>query len=198
MARILLADDDRAILSYLGPGLRDHGHELVLCGDGRQALAALAREGFDLVISDIVMPNVDGLELVRTLRDTGIPVLAISTDDASARISYLRTALLLGAAGILNKPFTLDALAEKIAMLLAPKMRIERTLRTSTVAENAALEAPLGNGADRRETEAEFLAYLRTRAEQCRRLAVAARSTVVAGNLEEMAEGYERQARERG
>lgn len=178
MTRILVTDDDRAIVSYLESALTVLGYEVVPCRDGKRALAAIQAGHVDLVISDIVMPEMDGLQLLRILRGTDIPVLVMSTDDVSDRTSYLAAALTLGAAAVLQKPFTIDVLAQKIEQILnRPATSSETTMKDALS----------------RSSEA---ARFRTRALQCRRLAGAARCDVVGEHLIEMAESFERRAAE--
>ncbi|MCP4590810.1 MAG: response regulator [bacterium] len=82
MARILVADDDVQILRVLAMWFSRNGHEVVECRDGAEALDALGREPADIVVSDVNMPNVDGLELVRRIREQAkldIPIVVLSS-----------------------------------------------------------------------------------------------------------------------
>lgn len=70
MIRILVAEDDRALNGLVCSYLTDSGYSAVSCFDGKQALEALGKQPFDMIISDIMMPNVDGYELAKTVRET--------------------------------------------------------------------------------------------------------------------------------
>ena len=65
MARILLAEDDSSLRKFLARALERAGHHVVECDNGDEALAALEQDGFDLLLSDIVMPGADGIEVAR-------------------------------------------------------------------------------------------------------------------------------------
>ena len=122
MARILVIDDDPTIRSLVSGILERSGHSIVEAIDGRAGLAIFARESFDLVVTDIVMPEQEGIETIGAIRrlNRAVPILAIS---GSATIGgsgdYLRAAAALGASGTLQKPFALDAIVEAVEQLLA-------------------------------------------------------------------------------
>lgn len=87
------------------------GYEVTLCDDGRAAVQQLAAAHFDLVITGIVMPNMDGLELMRALRSRHSRPLILAVADDSEKMSqiYLRMATLLGAAS--TQPYPVDSAA---------------------------------------------------------------------------------------
>ena len=98
--------------------LRQLGHRVTLVPDGRQALSALARERFDLVLMDCNMPELDGLEATRLLRagangvrDTGVTVIALT---ANAMDGDRETCLAAGMDDFLPKPVSIHALREAI------------------------------------------------------------------------------------
>ena len=68
MARILIADDEDGVRSYLAEALEREGHTILPASDGAQAAQLLDREGVDLVLSDLKMPGMDGLELIEEIR----------------------------------------------------------------------------------------------------------------------------------
>lgn len=123
MARILLVDDDPMIRTTLPLALGEQGHEeAVAAVDGRQALRLLRQGRIDLVLTDVLMPDVDGLEVVRAVREEfpGTPVVAMS--GGSSRLpggDALRLASCLGAQAVLAKPFTEQQLRETIGKVLA-------------------------------------------------------------------------------
>lgn len=117
MARILLVDDDPLLLQTLAQLLTTLGHEVIRAVDGRQALAWLRREACDLVLTDVLMPELDGLEMIRHVarERPGLPVIAMS--GGSARMpgaEGLQLARRLGARAILPKPFGTAELSEVI------------------------------------------------------------------------------------
>jgi two-component system cell cycle response regulator CpdR len=80
MAQILLAEDDDSMREFLAKALRRAGHEVVPVGDGLDALAQLSELPFDLLLADVVMPGLDGIELARraTKKQPGIKVMFIT------------------------------------------------------------------------------------------------------------------------
>ncbi|MEW5770212.1 MAG: response regulator [Pseudomonadota bacterium] len=120
MAKILLVDDDVDVRYALGKYLHRAGHQVVEATDGAQALSLMATEAFDLVITDIVMPEADGIELILDIgRNTpGLPVIAISGGGRLGRAEYLDMAQGLGATAGLAKPVDPDELLALIDRLL--------------------------------------------------------------------------------
>ena len=118
-ARILVADDDATIRRLMAVFLRTLGYRSVVVADGVQALAAVAEEVPDLVISDVHMPNLGGLELTRRLREdprlSRVPILLFSASINQGEDSVWRGA---GADGFISKPPTLASLRERLAQML--------------------------------------------------------------------------------
>jgi two-component system response regulator MprA len=117
--RILVVDDDAAVRESLGRALRLEGYEVEMASDGAEALERLLGNGDDpdLVVLDVLMPNVDGLEVCRTLRRTGsrLPVLMLTARDQVAdRVSGLDA----GADDYVVKPFALAELLARVRALL--------------------------------------------------------------------------------
>jgi len=108
---ILLVYRGKAVRQSLTAMLLRLGYEVTLCDDGRAAVQQLAAAHFDLVITGIVMPNMDGLELMRTLRSRHSRPLILAVADDSEKMSqiYLRMATLLGAAS--TQPYPVDPAA---------------------------------------------------------------------------------------
>src|SRR5262249_3997947 len=108
--RILVADDDLRVRQAIGTLLQSRGFEVVLVGDGREALHAIDTEAFDIVILGIFMPGIDGLATIRTLhkRPPDMPVIATSgltfPETMTNPPDYLAMAAKLGAAGGLRTP----------------------------------------------------------------------------------------------
>jgi two-component system response regulator MprA len=115
--RVLLADDDRAIRESLERALELEGYQVVGVGDGVQALAALRREPLDVVVLDVMMPGVDGLDVCRVVRAAGdrTPILMLTARvDTPDRVAGLDA----GADDYLVKPFELDELLARLRALL--------------------------------------------------------------------------------
>lgn len=111
MARILFVDDDRAIRTTVAPLLKRAGHDVVVAEDGRDGLAKIEIECFDLLIVDIFMPGMDGLETIQQVRrrQPHLPVIVMSglvfRSTSSPPPDFLKMATKLGATKSLHKPF---------------------------------------------------------------------------------------------
>lgn len=118
MASILIIDDSPSIRAFLVQTLAGAGHMLTTASDGRQGLATLQKQRFDLVITDIFMPEADGIETIRSARSAGIlpRVIAISSKDSI--MNLLPAAKMLGAMRTLQKPFTAPQLLEAVGAVL--------------------------------------------------------------------------------
>jgi DNA-binding response OmpR family regulator len=118
MASILIIDDSPSIRAFLVQALSGAGHEVTTAPDGRKGLATLQSRRFDLVITDIFMPEADGIETIRSARRAGIlpRVIAISSKDSI--MNLLPAAKMLGAMRTLQKPFTAPQLLEVVGAVL--------------------------------------------------------------------------------
>jgi len=118
-ATVLVAEDDADLRGVLAASLTRNGHRVVQARDGAEALAAIEREHIDLLVLDLVMPNIDGYEVLARLKsnekDARIPVVVVSGADRSS--SELRS-LRLGANVYLTKPIEAAALTEEVTRLL--------------------------------------------------------------------------------
>ena len=81
--RILVADDDRALAETLRRGLEENGHQVILAFDGTDALEIVQVQDFELLILDVMMPGIDGLNVVRRVRDTRnqTPIIMLTARD---------------------------------------------------------------------------------------------------------------------
>lgn len=106
MAHILLIEDDPAVRDTFEIILASGGHQMTTARDGLEGLAQIDQETFDLVLTDIIMPKCDGVEVIRSLRKRADapPVIAISGGARTSAANYLEVAKLLGAQQILTKP----------------------------------------------------------------------------------------------
>ena len=118
--RVLVVEDDKAVRESLRRSLEFNGYAVSLAGDGAEALAGIAAADPDVVIMDVMMPRLDGLETTRALRGAGhdVPILVLTARDAVGdRVEGLDA----GADDYLTKPF---ALAELLARLRALLRRV--------------------------------------------------------------------------
>ena len=106
MAYILVIDDNPEFRDILRSHLEANGHRTLLASDGEQGLALLEREAIDIVLTDILMPQRDGLEVLRETkrRWPGLPVIAISGGGWIKATELLGMAERLGADNVLQKP----------------------------------------------------------------------------------------------
>ncbi len=107
MATILVVDDDEAFRSMLRRTLERHGHDVREAAEGGAALRALSAATVDLVITDIIMPDMEGIETTRQLRRAypDIKIIAMSGGGRMKAEGYLRAAKAFGAVRVLCKPF---------------------------------------------------------------------------------------------
>ncbi len=118
-ARILVVDDELLIRQSIGQTLQKQGHQVALAADGRDALEQLGAATFELVVCDISMPHMDGIELCKLVRSdprtAAIPFLFLSAyQDIETRLQGLSA----GANDFLGKPFSLDELVYRVNRLL--------------------------------------------------------------------------------
>jgi two-component system OmpR family response regulator len=116
-ARVLVVDDEAAITDLLGTALRYIGYQVTTAGTGSSALAAAATSAPDLVVLDVMLPDIDGFEVCRRLRDAGdfVPVIFLTARDAEDdRV----TGFIRGGDDYVTKPFSLQELTLRIGALL--------------------------------------------------------------------------------
>jgi CheY-like chemotaxis protein len=115
--RILLIEDDAQVRGVLSSVLVRSGHSVTSAANGAVGLRLWREHGADLVLTDIQMPETDGIEVILQLRTYApeLPVIAMSGGDRSGDLDLLGDARLLGAVALLKKPFSADALARAIA-----------------------------------------------------------------------------------
>jgi two-component system chemotaxis response regulator CheY len=121
---VLVVDDSAAIRKILQRVLRQTGmaiHTIHEAGDGLEALTLLGAQKVDLILSDINMPKMDGLQLLAAIKASDhlrhIPVVMITTEGGETKVAE---AVKLGAAGYVRKPFTADQIKEKLAGIIEP------------------------------------------------------------------------------
>lgn len=118
--RILVIDDDPGVRSSLKEILEEHGYAVTLAENGAVGLAAFRREPPDLVITDIVMPVMEGFQTIRELRrlKPDAPIIALSAGARAGRHDFLDVARQLGAWEVASKPCDPDDLIARIERCL--------------------------------------------------------------------------------
>ena len=115
--RVLVVDDDRAVRESLRRSLEFNGYAVALAGDGAEALAGIGGASPDVVVMDVMMPRLDGIEATRALRAAGndVPILVLTArDSVGDRVDGLDA----GADDDLTKPFALEDLLARLRALL--------------------------------------------------------------------------------
>ena len=120
MAKIVVIEDDEQFRLFLTELLQNLGYEVVSAANGMIGLEAINKEAPDLVITDIIMPETEGVEVIVNMRSNNIktPIIAISGGSLGKPETYLNMATKLGANAILMKPFDADDLVFKVESLL--------------------------------------------------------------------------------
>jgi DNA-binding response OmpR family regulator len=127
MSRILIAEDEERLVSFLEKGLRANGYATTSVGDGRSAMALASVEDFDLLILDLGLPGKDGLEVLRELRAAGrrLPVIILSArDETTDKVTGLEE----GADDYVTKPFRFEELLARVRVQLRDEGRAEVTV----------------------------------------------------------------------
>lgn len=123
-ANILLAEDEENLHEALKLNLEMEGYTVTSAYDGNEALKAIGNEYFDLIIMDIMMPEVDGISVLETIRVNAneVPVLILSAKNSSAdRVLGLKK----GADDYLTKPFNLEELLLRVSKLIEKNQKIQ-------------------------------------------------------------------------
>ncbi len=120
MAKILLIDDNAELLAMEREVLSAAGHEVVTAANGREAVPLFVDTVFDLVVTDVIMPEKDGLETISHLRRKvpNLKIIAVSGGGMVEAGDYLAMARKLGAAHTIVKPFTAEQLTKAVDKVL--------------------------------------------------------------------------------
>jgi DNA-binding NtrC family response regulator len=117
----LVVDDDPDLLQSLRVLLEAYDYQVVMAANAAAAIAAVAEQHLDLVLTDIYMPDADGFELINALRErnVAVPIVAMSGGGRSGSYDNLSIATHLGAAAVIDKPFSNTSLVDTIERVLA-------------------------------------------------------------------------------
>lgn len=120
-ASILIIDDDDAVSRTLSLILTRAGYQVSAVTSGRKGLELLSQNGFDLVLTDIIMPELDGIEAIRRIRTDhpGLRIIAMSGGGQIDKADFLHMAEALGADRVLEKPVRSEQLLELIGSVMA-------------------------------------------------------------------------------
>jgi len=121
MAKILIVDDEDSVRSVLKDVLDDNGHDIYEAGDGKEAYKIFNDNPIDLIITDLIMPEKNGIDLIMELKQQhpDLKILAISGGGGiTGRFDYLPIAKLVGANIVINKPFNIGEIRAKVIELL--------------------------------------------------------------------------------
>lgn len=157
MFRILVVEDDKGIRTLIEDALTDAGYEPLLACHGLEALEVLETKHIDLIILDIMMPKLDGYELLKQIRESGMdmPVLMVT---AKQTLSDKKQGFLLGADDYMVKPFEEEEMLLRVAALLRrAKIMTERKLTVGTTELIYDSLAVISNGTEQVLPKKEFL-----------------------------------------
>ena len=155
--RTLIVEDDRKLALQLQKGLEEQGHSAFLAFDGREGMQTARSESFNVLIVDVMLPNLDGLSMVRLLRRAGncTPILLLTARDSSEDIV---AGLDAGADDYLTKPFSFKVLLARLRALSRRKQVEPQTeLQVADLSLNAAVHEVKRAGAVVSLTRTEFL-----------------------------------------
>jgi DNA-binding response OmpR family regulator len=114
--KVLVVEDDTTVGQYVKRGLHEAGYQAELVGDGAEGLRLASEGPYDLIVLDLRLPVMSGVEVLRTLRDrgNGVPVLVLTAQDT---VDFKVQALRSGADDYVTKPFSLDELLARVEAL---------------------------------------------------------------------------------
>ncbi len=156
MAKILVVEDDKAMNGFVCACLRDGGYEVKSCYNGKEALCALEEASYSMIISDVMMPEMDGFELAENVRvaDKVTPIIFMSAKDDKPSKMY---GYKLGIDDYVTKPFDIDVLMLKIAALLRrAKIETENLIEVGNFVMNRDERTACVNGNEISLTMREF------------------------------------------
>lgn len=144
-SRILVVDDEESIREFLEIMLKKEGYEITLAEDGQKAIDLLAKKSFDMIISDLQMPNVTGIELLKHVRDS-YPDIVFMMITAFGTTETAVEAMKMGAYDYLTKPFKIDEVRMNIANALRSKnLEVENKVLKKELTKEYAFQNVVGN-----------------------------------------------------
>jgi len=156
MIKILVAEDDKDLNRYVSSALKNEGYDITSCFDGEEALDATERVKFNMILTDIMMPKMDGYELTRNIRsfDKDIPIIFMTAKDdkPSKMFGYS-----IGIDDYVTKPFDMDVLLLKIsAILRRAKIETEKQIKIGNFVMNTEEHTATADGEEIALTVREF------------------------------------------
>ena len=153
MVRILAVDDERPITELLRLSLSRAGYTCVCAYDGLEAANLIEKETFDLILLDIMLPGINGFELMEYIRTTGIPVIFLTAKNAvSDRVKGLR----MGAEDYIIKPFDILELQARVEGVLRRHGKLETLLNVGDLSINTVSMQVLKRGEEIALTRKEY------------------------------------------
>ncbi len=115
-SKVLIIDDEESIRSVLIRAISSLGYDVKAAADGHTGISLCNEWNPDIILTDIFMPEQDGLEIIRSLRKTlpGVPIIAMSGGGNMGHLDVLRTARAMGAVNNLSKPFEISDLKDAL------------------------------------------------------------------------------------
>lgn len=143
MTDILIIEDDRSISNLIYMNLRDEGYHCIRAFDGKAGVDLFDRGNYDLVLLDIMLPEIDGYELLEYIRPTGTPVIFLTAKgEVKDRIKGLK----MGADDYLAKPFQIGELLARVEAVLRRSGKTEQTLQFKNLAIHLDSRQVMKNG----------------------------------------------------
>lgn len=156
MIKILVAEDDKDLNRLVVSALKNEGYEVTSCLDGEEALDATERVRYDMLLTDIMMPRMDGFDLARSVRsfDKSIPIIFMTAKDdkPSKMFGYS-----IGIDDYVTKPFDIDVLLLKInAVLRRARIETEKQIKIGNFTMNVEEHTATADGEEISLTVREF------------------------------------------
>ena len=156
MAKILVVEDEKDLNRYVATCLRNNNYDVTVAYDGEEALTKMEENKFDLILTDIMMPKMDGFDLAENIRitDKTTPIIFMTAKDdkSSKMLGYT-----LGIDDYVTKPFDMDVLIMKInAILRRAKIENDKTLEIGNLKMNTEERSATVNGEEISLTVREF------------------------------------------